>query len=295
MKRKYKMKMRIQFQKKVLLLLLLISATFVYGQESDKKAKKDLKNSEALLSDASISLQKEKFVEAEAEYRKAISLNPKSEVGTYNLGNAYYGKAMNESAKYRFEQAAKTATDKKDKHRAFHNLGNTLMNEKNYGEAIEAYKSALRNNPSDNETRYNLALAKELLEENPPEQKDENGDNKKEDQKDDKKNEDKKDKNDEGNGDDGDQDKDKEQDKGDEKEDKKDGDQDKDKGKPDAPKDPKEEVGEQDKPQQPIPGKLSPQQVKSLLEAMNNEEKKVQDKINAKKEKGAKIKTNKDW
>ena len=81
--------------------------------------------------------------------------------------------------------------------------------------------------------------------------------------------------------------KDPEDKKGDEKEDKK---------APQEPKDPKEEQSKQDPQQnQPADGKLSPQQVKNLLESMNNQEKKVQDKINAKKQKGVKIKSEKDW
>ena len=68
-----------------------------------------------------------------------------------------------------------------------------------------------------------------------------------------------------------------------------------DKGKPKDKKDNKNGEPNENKKQQPQQGKLSPQQVKNLLEAMNNEEKKVQDKINAKKAKGVKIKTEKDW
>jgi cytochrome c-type biogenesis protein CcmH/NrfG len=45
------------------------------------------------------------------------------------------------------------------KHRAFHNLGNVLWM-KRITQAVEAYKNALRNDPSDEETRYNYALAK---------------------------------------------------------------------------------------------------------------------------------------
>jgi len=88
-------------------------------------------------------------------------------------------------------------------------------------------------------------------------------------------------------GEDGDQ-KD-ENDEGEKEQDKKEGDDKKDKGNPDEPKE------EQQEQQKTEPGKLSPQQVKNLLEAMNNEEKKVQDKINAKKQKGKKIKSQKDW
>jgi tetratricopeptide (TPR) repeat protein len=228
------------------------------------------------------------FSKAEADYRQAISLNPKDDTAKYNLGTAYYNKEMNDIAMNRFKQAASVADSKADKHKAFHNLGNTYMNEKKYQEAVESYKNALRNNPKDEETRYNLALAKELLED---QEKNGGGGDDNKDQ-DDKKEENKDKQDNENNKKDGDDGEDKkEQDKGDEEQDKKEGDDEKDKGKPDEPKEDKQEK----QPQQPQPGKLSPQQVKNLLEAMNNEEKKVQDKINAKKQKVAKVKSAKDW
>ena len=282
-------------QKYLGFILVILIATSALGQEeADALAQKEQREAATLLSNASLQLQKKNFAIAEAQYREAIDLNEKSEIGNFNLGNAYYDKEMNETAMHRYKQAAKIATDKASKHKAFHNLGNTYMKEKKYQEAVDAYKNALRNNPSDDESRYNLALAKDLLEKNPPPpQPDENGDDKDQDKKDneDKKDKDNKDKEDEGDN----KDKKDEQDKGEKKDDKKEGENEKDKGKPDEPKDKKE--GEDKKPQQPqpTPGKLSPQQVKSLLEAMNNEEKKVQEKINAKKEQGAKVKTEKDW
>lgn len=283
------------FQKEVmrnisLVLCMLLFSLNSFAQPQSKEQKKELKASQNFLSEAQQSLQKDKFSAAEADYRQAISLNPKSETAKYNLGTAYYGKEKNAEAMLRFKQAAQTATDKAEKHKAFHNLGNTYMNEKKYTEAVESYKNALRNNPNDDETRYNLALAKDMLEKNPPPPEDK--DDKKKDQNEDKKDQDKKDQQDQDDknkeGDKGDENKDK--DKGDQKEDQKEGD--KDQGKPDKPKD---EEGDKPQQQQPVPGQLSPQQVKSLLEAMNNEEKKTQDKINAEKQKGAKVKTDKDW
>ncbi|MBT8318612.1 MAG: hypothetical protein KJP01_00600, partial [Gramella sp.] len=80
--------------------------------------------------------------------------------------------------------------------------------------------------------------------------------------------------------------------------DKKEGDQNEDKQKDkedEQKKDPKEGDKEKQQQQRPTQGQLSPQQIQSLLEAMNNEEKKVQDKINAQKAKGMKVKTEKDW
>ncbi len=273
----------------VLYLCLGMASGVVFAQE-DKEKLKELKESQEMLSDASLALQKEEFPVAEANYRRAIALNPADETGKYNLGTAYYGKIKNTEALNRFKQAASVANAKPEKHKAFHNLGNTYMNEKKYAEAVEAYKNALRNNPRDDESRYNLALAKDMLEKNPP-QDDKGDDENKDKENEDKENKDKNEGEDEKEGDDGEEKEDK--DKGDEEDDNKEGDKEKDKGKPDEPKENKE--GDKPQQQQPVPGQLSPQQVKSLLEAMNNEEKKVQDKINAQKQKGAKVKSNKDW
>lgn len=272
------------FSKFLGLLFVLLFSISSIAQENEKVIRK----SNNLLSEAQQNLQKERFTAAEAEYRKAISLNPKSETGKYNLGTAYYGRDKNAEAMYRFKQAAATATNKADKHKAFHNLGNTFMNEKNYQNAVNAYKDALRNNPNDEETRYNLALAKDLLDKNPP-APDEDG----EDEADDKKpqeqdSQDKKEDSENKDKDDSDADKDQE-DKGEDKEEKKGDEKDGDKEeKPDQP-------GDQPQEQQPVPGQLSPQQVESLLEAMNNEEKRVQEKMNADKQRGEKMKSSKDW
>ena len=54
------------------------------------------------------------------------------------------------------------------------------MKQKNYAKAVETYKNALRNNPQDEETRYNYAVAKELLKKEQQQQdnQDQNQDNK---------------------------------------------------------------------------------------------------------------------
>lgn len=265
-------------------VVLMMVSISTFAQQT-KEQQRELKAAQNYLSEAQQALQKDEFVAAEADFRNSISLNPKNEVAKYNLGTAYYGRKKNAEAMLRFKQAATTATSKSDKHKAFHNLGNTFMNEKKYQEAVEAYKNALRNNPNDDETRYNLALAKEMLDKNPPPPEDKNDKN--QDQDKDQQEQDKDNQNKEG--DKGDQKDDK--DKGEDKEDKDKGD-DKDKGQPDQPKD---EDGDKPQQQQQVPGQLSPQQIKSLLEAMNNEEKKVQEKMNAEKQRGEKVKSDKDW
>ncbi|MFD1161211.1 tetratricopeptide repeat protein [Hwangdonia seohaensis] len=276
--------------KHITIFILTLFTAFSFAQEKEQLMA--LKKANNYVYEGNTLVNEDDFVSAEMAYRKAISEQPTSVAGIYNLGNSYYKKGNYEEALYRHQQAAENAESKAEKHKAFHNIGNILMQNKKCKEAVEAYKSALRNNPADDETRYNLGLAKECAEQ----QKDQNKDDENKDNKDENKDQEKKENED--NKDKEGEDKDNKKDEGDE--DKKEGDDKKDdEGKP---KDEKEDKGkgeddkkkEQQKPK-PQPGQLSPQQIKSLLEAMNNQEKKVQEKMNAEKQKGVKVKTEKDW
>ncbi|MFD1062787.1 aerotolerance regulator BatC [Winogradskyella litorisediminis] len=272
-------------------IVALLVSVFGFTQDFDKEQKKAQRESKDLVYEANELLEKDKFIAAEMEYRKAISKQKNNAVGAYNLGNSYYQKGNYSEALFRHQEAANNARTKEEKHRAFHNIGNVLMQNKKCKEAVEAFKNALRNNPNDEETRYNFALAKECAKQ----QQDQDGggdDNKEDENKDDKKDEDKEKEN-----------KDKEQQEKDKKdeegeEDKKKGDDEKDKEgeqKEDKNDDGKGDKEKQQKQPKPQPGKMSPQQIKNILEAMNNQEQKVQEKINAKKQKGARVKTEKDW
>ncbi len=236
------------------------------------------------------------LVAAEKSYRKALSLAPEAPTALHNLGNTHFLAEQYEEASQRFFQAQKFSSSKEDKHKAFHNMGNVFMKKKEYQKAVEAYKNALRNNPFDDETRYNYALAKELLEnEKPPEEQEQDDNKDQKDQQDQEKEDDQeKDQNDQ----EGDQENKNEQDpnkEGDE------GEENKDEGEPKNEGDQnKKEQDQQNKEpekqkQAPKKGQLSPQQVQNLLDAMNNQEKKVQDKVNAKKVKGVPVRGKKDW
>lgn len=284
------------FRQQLIVFFILLVGICSSAQEPDEKQLQLEEETEKLVAEGNEDLFKDDFIEAEAKYRKAIAINPKEEIGKYNLGNAYYNEKKNDEAMRRYQQAAGVAQTKSERHKAFHNLGNTFMNAEKYQEAVEAYKNALRNNPKDDETRYNLALAKEMLEKNPPQGGDGEDEN-----KDQQENQDQQSQNDqkENEGDNQDQNQDQQneenKDKGDQK-DQNQGDEEGENEQPQQPKDQDQGEGEQQQqPQQPQQGQMSPQQIKNLLEAMNNEEKKVQDKINVQKQKGAKIKSNKDW
>ncbi len=260
-----------------LVILFLCFTTVVFSQQKTKKvlereARENIREGNELYN-------KLKFKEAEIAYKKGLSKNPNYPIASYNLGNSIYQQDRNKEAVSQFELVEKTFKEKISKAEAYHNMGNAFMKDKEYEKAVEGFKNSMRNNSKDDETRYNLAMAQELLKKQQQENKDDkkNQDNK--DNKDDKK-KDQKDK--EGGDKEKKENENKEKDKGKEKED--------DKGdkKNDQNKDKK-------KDQKPRPNQLTPEQMKQLLDAMNNEENKTQKKLNAKKAKGKKIKQEKDW
>jgi Ca-activated chloride channel family protein len=256
----------------LIIILMLFSSKEILAQKDSialqRKARKLLRQGNELYN-------KKQYTDASVAYQKSLGQNTKYDKAAYNLGNALYQNKNYKEAVPQYELTAQTAKDKFTKAEAYHNIGNAMMEQKQYQPAVDAYKNSLRNNPNDDETRYNLAVAQKLLDK----EKQDNKDNKDKKDKDDKnkdKNKDKKD------GDD----KDKKEKKDKDKEDK--GDKNKD-------KDPKKDE-KKDKPKpKPQQGKMTPQQIKQLLESLNNEEKKTQKKMNAQKAKGKKIKQEKDW
>ncbi len=98
--------------------------------------------------------------EAEVSYRKAVEKNPRNPQANYNLGNALMLQRKDSAAVAQWESAAKIETNPLRRAMAYHNMGVMCQQRKMFGEAIEAYKEALRNNPADDQTRYNLAVCK---------------------------------------------------------------------------------------------------------------------------------------
>ncbi|WP_190277263.1 tetratricopeptide repeat protein [Taibaiella lutea] len=206
-----------------------------------------------------------KYKDAQRVYTTALQKNPLSRTGMFNLGDALYKSKDYENSRKVLEASIKNTKDKKEQARAYHNIGNTYLEEKKWEDAINAYKESLRRDPTDADTKYNLAYANAML------KKDGGGGKNNKDKKDNKDNKDKQN-----------QDK-KEQDKKDQ--DKKDGDK-KDQ------QDKKDENKQEQKPQGQ-PSKLTKEQADNLLNALQQEEKKLQDK----KEKGkaVPVKMEKDW
>jgi tetratricopeptide (TPR) repeat protein len=120
-----------------------------------------------------------KYGDSESSYRKALERKDNAK-GQYNLGNAIYQQKRYQEALTRYQNAAKKSTSPTEKAAALHNLGNTYYQLNELKKSVEAYKEALRLNPNDKETKFNLALAQQRKkqEEQKKQQRPQEGDNK---------------------------------------------------------------------------------------------------------------------
>lgn len=122
--------------------------------------------------------RKGNVAEAEVSYRKAVERNERNPQANYNLGNSLMAQRKDSLAITQLEKAAKLETNPLRRAQAYHNMGVICQQHRMFGEAIEAYKEALRNNPADHETRYNLELCKRQQKEQQQDQNQQNKDNK---------------------------------------------------------------------------------------------------------------------
>jgi tetratricopeptide (TPR) repeat protein len=213
------------------------------------------------------------FQEAEIEYRKALSEKPDYHKGKFNLGDAMYSQEnFGESGKIYSElgEISKTAEIKSG---SWYNLGNSLMQQQKYKESIEAYKKALRVNPDDQDAKYNLEYARQMLNEQQQQQNQENKDQEQDqDQKDQEQQEDQnKDQ----------QDQNQEQDQKDQK---------------DQQQDQQDQGDQQQQQNQPQPQQISKEDAQRMLDALKNDEKKTLQELQEQKAKATKTKKSEiDW
>ncbi len=160
-----------------LLLIMLLLAFQGATAQTDRK----------LIRQGNRQFRNQHYEEAEATYRKASAANAQNPEAQYNLGCALMAQQKDSMAMKCFQNSAQLHTDKQRKAQAYHNMGVILQQKKQFGEAAEAYKAALRNNPKDNETRYNLALCLKQMKNQPKQnqnqKKDENKDKNKDKEK----------------------------------------------------------------------------------------------------------------
>ena len=251
----------------------LLATTFATAQPYQKEIKNGNK-----------AFEQKSYADAEVNYKKAATTNPEAFEGWFNLGDALYKQGRFDEALEAYEKGAQFTTDKKRVAATFHNMGNTFAQKKEHEKAAEAYKQALRLNPNDEETRYNLAKTMRALrqEQNQQQNKDDKKDENKKDDKKENQEQDKNQKKDDPKNDKNDPQK--ESDKNDDA--KKNQDQPKDE-KQDKDKKPgegdKKDQGEPGEDGQPQPQKMSKEEMERLLQTIANAEKNTRAKLDKKK------------
>ena len=143
-----------------LLVVMLMASASLYAQ-----------NDRNCIRQGNRAYKLQKWAQAETQYRKAIAKNGKNAQAIYNLGCALMMQQKDSVALQQYQNAAQLETNKLRRAKSYHNMGVIMQNHREYAKAIDCYKMALRNNPSDNETRYNLALCKKLLKNQPQQNK----------------------------------------------------------------------------------------------------------------------------
>ncbi len=210
--------------------------------------------------------KEQKYKDAEEDYRKAVDNKIPNTTGSFNLGDALYKQKKFTDAGEQFNKLALSAGNNKTlTAAAYHNMGNSLLENKKLEESIQAYEKALLANPKDDETRYNLAYAQDKLKKQQQQNK-QNQNNKNQQNKQNKDNKSQSDKN----KDNKDQNK-QNQDKQNQSQDKK------------------------DQQQQQQPNQISKEDALRMLDALNNNEKQTQEKLKNKKFQGEKKNITKDW
>ena len=163
-------------RKKYVMLGIMFVSVAAYGQKTERDY---LRSGNKLYKDST-------FVKAEVDYRKALELEPKSTDALYNLGNSLLMQQKAKEAMEQYEAASRIEKDKNKLAQIYHNMGVILQSSKQLPQCIEAYKKALRNNPKDDETRYNLALAQKQLKDQQQQNQNQEKDQKQDQKQDDK-------------------------------------------------------------------------------------------------------------
>ena len=235
------------------ILLFAINSLSVFAQSENK-----------YIREGNEYYKRHNYKEAEKSYSRTLEKNKESLDAKFNMGDALYKQKKYEDAGHLFESLTKSTKDKAKLAQTYHNLGNCHLQNKKYEDCIQAYQNALKLNPKDEDTRYNLAYAKKKLEQQQNQNKQNNNSDKNKQQNQNQNSENK--------------------------------DQKKDFKKEDEKNQSKESKENEEQQQaQNQPQKMSKEDAKRLLEAMNNQEKDVQEKLKKKKAMAVKVAIEKDW
>jgi len=234
----------------------------VYGQEERKHIREGYKN-----------YMEGNFNEAEVEFRKAEEAAKDAYIARYNTSAALYQQNKLDESGKKFTQLMAEAADPAEQAKLLHNLGNVMVEGQKYQEAVEAYKKSLKLNPSDDDTRYNLAYAMEKLRDQQQQQDQQNKDQENQDQ----------------------QQNDQQQQEGEKDQEQQDQQKQEQEEQQQQQGEQQDQQDQQDQKEQQQMQELSQEEAERLLQAILQKEKDVKEKVDEKKANAAKIKTDKDW
>ncbi len=264
-------------QRYVILLAALLAAVSALGQQMPER--REVRKGNRLYN-------KGEYQQSIERYGRALMLDPASFEATYNLGNALSKAEMYDKAEQMQNRAAAdTLRSDTERAEAYYNLGNTQFRQKKYREALESYKRSLLLNPDDREAKYNYAYTKHLLDD---EQKNGGGGGGDQNQqnKDQQNQQGQNNQNQQGQ----DQNKDQNKDQQDQNKDQQDQNQDQQgqgQGQPDG------KDGEQGEGQ-PRPEGISPQEQEQMLDAIQVQEDRTQEKLKEKR-RAMVVRSGKNW
>lgn len=255
-------------QRYVILLAALLAAVSALGQQMPER--REVRKGNRLYN-------KGEYQQSIERYGRALMLDPASFEATYNLGNALSKAEMYDKAEQMQNRAAAdTLRSDTERAEAYYNLGNTQFRQKKYQEALESYKRSLLLNPDDREAKYNYAYTKHLLDD---EQKNGGGGGDQNQQNKDQQNQ-------QGQNNQNQQGQDQNKDQG---QDNQDQNKDQGQGQPDG-KDGEQGEGEG----QPRPEDISPQEQEQMLDAIQAQEDRTQEKLKEKR-RAMVVRSGKNW
>ena len=223
----------------------------------------------ALIKEGNKSYSANEFEKAAEQYQKSIEANPERLEGLFNLGDALYRQEKYEEAARYFNMVAQRAEDKEIKAKAYHNLGNAMVKQQKLKEGVEAYKNSLLLNPKDDETRFNLAYSMRDLQKKQEQQKDQQEQQEQEQEQ--------------------------EQQEQNQQEQEQEQQEQEQQEQEQEQQEQEQNQQEQEQQEQEQKNEVSREDATRLLEALENEEKKVQGKLKKKEVKSSEINIEKNW
>jgi Ca-activated chloride channel family protein len=142
---------------KSLILFIAMFIIAIFQMQANAQSTRDLVNDGVEL------YNEQKFADAEVNFKKGTETNPQNFEAKFNLGDAYYKQQRYDEAMKSFQSAFVDAKNELEKSKLYYNIGNSLLKSQKIKESIGAYKEALKLNPNDEQAKYNLSYALNML------------------------------------------------------------------------------------------------------------------------------------